>query len=365
MSTIFDYINAQEIAAYITKKTTNAIPIFGQTLFPKKKQLGTDISWIKGADGLPVAITPSNYDAKATLRERTGFGKMETEMAFFREATRIGEKDRQEINKLLGHPNSNIALPIIRNIFDDVARLVEGADIQAEFMRMKLLQYGSFEVSNRDNTAKYKYDYNMNTSHRITATNYWTDATTSNPVKDIIAACDLIEEETGIRPTRAIMNRKTFLDMVSSESIKKDMMIGVAGTFSDMFMSDDEARTYIEKKTGIKIFIYAKKIGVLDATTLTPDVTPANMVNLIDDDLVVLLPGTSLGNTWFGTTPEESDLLSGASDAQVSIVNGGVAVTSFKERHPVNVVTVVSAVMAPSFEQINNIAVIKTSATAQ
>ena len=82
MPNIFDYVNATEIAAYIENLPTNQIPIFGNQLFPQKKLVGTDISWLKGRDGIPVAITPSNYDAKATLRERTGFGKMETEMAY-------------------------------------------------------------------------------------------------------------------------------------------------------------------------------------------------------------------------------------------------------------------------------------------
>lgn len=94
---LFDYINSQEIAAYVTERPENAVPYFAETLFPNAKQMGTDISWLKGANGLPIAIQPSDYDVKARLREHSGFEQVATEMAFFREATRIGEKDRQKL----------------------------------------------------------------------------------------------------------------------------------------------------------------------------------------------------------------------------------------------------------------------------
>lgn len=361
MPNIFDYVNATEIAAYIENLPTNQVPIFGNQLFPQRKLVGTDISWLKGRDGIPVAITPSNYDAKATLRERSGFGKMETEMAFFREAMRIGEKDRQEINKLLNHPNSNIALPIIRNIFDDINKLVEGVDVQAEYMRMQLLQYGKFEVTNMDKSARYKYDYNMSADHQIKVSTPWADFANSTPVADIVAACDKIEEDTGERPTRGVMNRTTFLEMIASHSIKKDLMVGVSGSWDNLYMSEDEARQYIERKTGVKIYVYSKKIGVLDEATLTPNMDSSTFVKLIDDHKVCLFPEGPLGNTWYGTTPEESDLMTGASSAQVSIVNGGTAITTYKEIHPVNVNTVVSAVLIPSFERINTVAVLTTA----
>ena len=362
MPNIFDYVNATEIAAYIENLPTNKVPIFGSQLFPQRKLVGTDISWLKGRDGIPVAITPSNYDAKATLRERNGFGKMETEMAFFREAMRIGEKDRQEINKLLNHPNSNIALPIIRNIFDDINKLVEGVDVQAEYMRMQLLQYGKFEVTNMDKTARYKYDYNMSGDHQIKVGTPWSDHANSTPVSDIIAACDKIEDDTGERPTRGVMNRTTFLDMIASHSIKKDLMVGVAASsWENLYLSEQEARQYIERKTGVRIYVYSKKIGVLDSATLAPNMDSSSFVKLVDDNRVCLFPEGPLGSTWYGTTPEESDLMTGASQAQVSIVRGGTAVTTYKEVHPVNVNTVVSAVLIPSFERINSVAVLNTT----
>ena len=351
---LFDYINSKDIAAYVTEKPENQIPYFAETLFPAKKQLGTDISWLKGANGLPVAIQPSEYDVKARLREKTGFEGVATEMAFFREATRIGEKDRQQLNLLLNNPESQMAMPIIRNIFDEVARLVEGVRVQGEYMRCQLLTGGKIDVASADGRVKYVYDYGQQNLFKCKKGHAaWGEANeAADPVRDINAWCDYMEVLRGIRPTRLVMNRNTFLNMIHSPKVHK--MMYPDDSALNYYVTDAKAKSFIEEATGCAIFIYAKKI-----TTLSHDtgIATGDVVNLIPDGKVVILPPrASLGSTWYGTTPEESDLMTG-SDAQVSIVNNGTAITTYKETHPVQVVTVVSSVMIPSFETIDDCAV--------
>lgn len=355
---IFDYINSKEIAAYVTNKPENAIPYFGETIFPAEKQLGTDISWLKGANGLPIAIQPSNYDAKARLREKTGFEGVSTEMAFFREAMRIGEKDRQQLNLLLSQPESTMALPIIKNIYNEAGRLVEGVRVQAEIMRMQLLTTGKIDITSADGRAKYTYDYGQTHLFKCDqARAAWgPTGTKADPVLDIIAWCDAMEDERGTRPTRLVMNRNTFLKMVRCPQLHK--MMYPDDSASNYFVSESQYKAFIEEVTGCSIYVYSKKVSNLDHDTGLAAATP---VQLIPDDKVVILPNGTVGKTRYGTTPEESDLMSGT-DAQVSIVNQGTAVTTYKERHPVNVVTIVSAVMIPSFEGIDDCAVATVSA---
>lgn len=351
---IFDYVKSEEIAAYITKETSNSIPYFGETIFPARKQIGTDISWLTGSQGLPIVIQPSNFDAKATLRERTGFGKMQTEMAFFREAMRIGEKDRQELNKLLNHPNSNIALPIIKNIFDDVKNLTEGVRAQAEIMRMQLLQGGKIEVKGQNNGAAYSYDYQM--SNILDADNSWTDGN-ADIIHDIITVQDHVEDKTGVRPSRLVMNRNTFLKMLKNDTVRGLMLPNWEyDKVARALITETEIKQFIETATQCKIFIYSKKVAKLDINGVQGETVP-----LVADDKVIFLPEGTVGHSWYGTTPEESDLMSGATDANVSLVNGGTAITTYKEKHPVNVLTIVSAVMIPSFEGIDNCAVLDVS----
>lgn len=358
---IYDYINAGEIAAYIETLPSNSVQYIGAGLFPNKQQSGTDISWLRGGGGLPITIQPSNYDAKASLRERTGFGKQATEMAFFREANRIGEKDRQQLQLLLNQ-NLGMAQPIISRLFDDTANIVNGVEAQAEYMRMQLLQYGKFTVQSFNAEAKYTYDYNMAEDSQYTAAAPWTAHAESNPVADIIASLDDVETRTGVRPTRMILNRETYNDMVSSHSIKKALMIGVTGSWQDFMVMNTQAEQFIAQQTGIQIAVYSKKIAQFDNSDLAP--TPENVqhLKLIDDGKVVLLPPNNVGSTWHGTTPEAFDLANGGTDAQVSVLTNGPTIMTYKEPHPVNVVTVVSAVMVPSFEGIDHVGVLDVSA---
>jgi len=343
MPTIFDYVNAKEIASYVTNKPENAIPYLGEGLFPAKKQMGLDLKWIKGSNGLPVALKPSAFDAKATLRERIGINSVETEMPFFREAMRIGEKDRQELNKFIGASNTNFIMPLINNIYDDVSKLVEGARVQAERMRMQLLSGGAIDIS--ANRVPYTYDYKFNAAHKETllTTAKWSDFVNSKPVQDIERWMDLVEANTGSRPTRAVCTRKTFNYLAQNESIKKDMFLttGVVATMS--IVTEAMVKQYVTTKLGLTVAVYNKKFDNGSGTA----------VNYFPDDVFTLIPSGTLGNTYYGTTPEESDLLAG-SEAQVQIVNTGVAVTTSKEVHPVNVFTIVSGIFLPSFENIDN-----------
>ena len=353
---LFDYINAKEIAAYVTDRPENSEPYFAETLFPSKKQLGTDISWLKGSNGLPIALQPSNYDAKARMREKEGFEAVATEMAFFREAMRIGEKDRQQLNMLLNHPQSEIALPIIRKIFDEAGRLVDGARVQAEVMRMQLLTSGKIDVTSADGRAQYVYDYGQKNNYTANVT--WASGSAGNegdPVKDLIRVMDDMELKTGKRPTRAVMNRNTWLKMYNCKAIH--LMMYPTDASLVRYISEDELKSFVERVTGLSFYIYSKKVAVLDHST---GLASTQENTLMPNDKVVLFPSGNLGNTYFGTTPEESDLMSGT-DAQVSIVNNGTAITTFKEKHPVQVVTVVSSVMIPSFESIDNVAVLNTN----
>ncbi|PAD10190.1 phage capsid protein [Shouchella clausii] len=342
MPTIFDYVNANEIAAYYTKAPSNQTPFLGATLFPPRKQVGLDLSWIKGANGLPVALMPSEFDAKATLRDRIGFKKVETEMPFFREAMRIGEKDRQQLLNFVSTNNKSLILPFVNRIYDDAATLIAGAQVQPERMRMQLLSTGQIAIS--ANRVNYDYNYGMQKEHKETLTGEaaWSDTAKSTPVQDIQRWQDQVEENTGVRPTNAILTRKTLGYLMENKSIRLDLN-PIGG--ENIIMTESMIRQYLSNKIGLNIAVYNKKFK--DETGAVQQFFP--------DNVFTLIPDGNLGNTYFGTTPEEADLMNGNTDAQVRIVDTGIAVTTIKEPHPVNVETIVSGIMLPSFEQLDNI----------
>ena len=337
-----DIVTAEEIGSYwdtLAETGGDADPFLGAALFPARKQLGLELSWIKGASGLPISLAPSAFDTKAPVRNRIGVTKLETEMPFFREAMSIKEKDRQEINNLLSAANRALIEPIVRRIFDDAAELIRGANVVPERMIMQLLSTGKISIASKVNAINYDYDYKFGTAQKTTITvanNKWSATDTATPIEDIIGWQDDRHDSTGVRPTRAICTRKTWGYLLKNKSIKLDI-----DTNGNKIVTDSILKQYLLDKVGLSVVVYNKKFRTDKSTT----------EKYFPDNVFTLLPPGNLGNTWYGTTPEESDLMTAGNVASTRIVNTGVAVTTYVEPHPVNINTVVSEIVLPSFEQ--------------
>lgn len=338
---IFDLVNPKEIATYWSTVGSNKVPYLGATLFPSQKQLGIDLSWFKGSDGLPVELSPAAFDTETTIRNRIGVDKIETEMPFFKDGFLIKERDRIEINKAIGSANAAYIMPIIQRIYADGANLVNSADVTAERMRMQLLSTGLIGIS--ANRQDYNYDYKFKISHKETllTTAKWSDYTNSDPIEDIKRWQDVVEDDTGVRPTGGICTRKTWNYLLHNQKIKLDMNV-TSG--QNIILTDAMLKTYLFDKLAINVAVYNKKF-----------LTRAGVATLFfPDETFTLIPDGNLGNTYYGTTPEESDLMAG-NNANVQIVNTGVAITTVKKSDPVNVLTKASMVALPSFEAIDSV----------
>jgi hypothetical protein len=130
---------------------------------------------------------------------------------------------------------------------------------------------------------------------------------------------------------------------MDNEKIKKDMNVEKG---QNIILTDNMLQQYFINKLGLTITVYTKKYALTVAGASQ---------QFFPDNVFTLLPDGKLGDTYFGTTPEEADLMTGASQAQVQIVNTGVAVTTYKKIHPVNVETIVSAICLPSFEMADSV----------
>lgn len=327
MPTIFDFVNATEMVSYWETLTKDRAPYLGETLFPSQKKLGLDLKWIKGSSGLPVVLKPSAFDAGAVPRARIGFDRLSAEMPFFKESLYIDEELRQQLNMVLETGNTAYIDAVLNRIFNDNTVLLEGAAARREQMRMMALTTGAISIT--ANGQDFDFDYGMPATHKVTVTTAW-----SNPAADIgadiLTGLDLIEDDTGVRPTRALCDRKTWNSMLKNNDFKE--------ANDQTVFNDRQLKQYLMDQYGIEVVVYSKRYNN-DSKAATPFV-PA--------DTFVLFPSGALGNTWFGTTPEESDLL-GGSAANVAITDVGVAVTSIQKADPVNVETKVTMISLPSF----------------
>lgn len=338
---IFDLITSTEIVAYWEMLTQDRQPYLGEELWPNDKNMSLDIKWLKGSNGLPVVLKPSALDVVAIPRQRIGFQELKAQLPFFKESLYIDEELRQDLNKVIATGNQAYIDAVVNRIFDDEKVLLEGAASQRERMRMMALTTGSISVEG--NGQVYEYDYGMPATHKVTTTKSWSDPT-ATILDDIRTGIELIEQETGVTVSRAVCSSKVIGYMRKNNEIKMSISPLTDG---EGFISDTKILTFLSDELGIEIVRNDKRYIDEDGDTQ----------RYVPDDVFVMFPAGQLGNTWFGVTPEESDLLN-SSAANVSITDTGVAVTTITHADPVQVETKVTMFCLPDFPTADQVYII-------
>lgn len=345
--TIFDLVTAENITVYYDDYAADRPPFLGEELFPGVKQLGLQISHIKAARGLPVVLKPSAFDVKAVPRLRKGFEKTTMEMPYFKESMYIDEVTRQELNTVLATGNQAMIDLVLNKIFNDPATLIDAARARREMMRMMLITTGTISIT--ANGQDYDYDYNVPDHNKITVTVPWSDPD-ADIIGDITAGLDLIDEETGVRPTRGLVNQKTWQNIKKNKALS--LLVHPIGAFAStsFTLTDVQISALLLEHTGTEIIINNKNFIDDDG----------KQVKYVPDDTAAFFPAGTLGNTFFGTTPQESDLMTGSA-ANVSITDIGVSVTTAKQIDPVNVETIVAMIVLPSFPMAEYLLLLDTA----
>jgi len=351
-----DAYSAKAIAIAHTEAASNKIPYLGSLLFPAKKKMGLDLKWIKTSKGLPVSLMPSAFDTRSTIRSREGIKIQETEMAYFKESMLVKEVDEQEILRVK-ESSDPYAQEVLDRIFDDANTLVDGARVVPERMIMQLLNpingHPSISISADGATYSYNYDpdgsYATNNYEALTSHACWNDLTadsTADPLKDIQDAQDAVEAKTGTRPSIAIMSRETFNYVKANPKIKNYIL--AQNLTATVMITDAKVKELFLTELGVTIIVYTKQFK-----------TEAGLASqFFADGFCALVPEGALGNTWFGTTPDERTLLSDP-NYDTALVDTGIAVTVTTTSDPVHTKTTVSEIVLPSFERMDETYVIK------
>lgn len=358
---IRDAYNAKAIAAVHTKVASNAIPYLGEGLFPRAKKTSLDLKWVKTKGGLPVSLKPSAFDTVSTIRSREGINIQETEMAFFKESMLIKEQDEQDIMRVEDSADP-FAKEVLDRVYSDAETLIAGANVVPERMRMQLLSAanGHPGISISADGATYVYDYDPNSEYlannfldltAVGATSQWDDVVNSDPIADVSAALDKVEEATGDRPALMIVSRKT-MDYLKKNAKVKNYILAQNST-ATVIVTDERVKAVFSSELGVNIIVYTKKYK--DETGATKKFFP--------DGMATLVPNRPLGKTWFGMTPDERTLVQNPA-IDTKIVDTGIAVHVAISEDPVQTKTTASEIVLPSFEEMDSTFQIKAYAVA-
>lgn len=355
---IRDAYSSKAIALRHTEVASNKQAYLGKGLFPSKKKTGLDLKWIKTSKGLPVSLKPSAFDTVSTIRSREGFKMTETEMAFFKESMLLKEADEQEIMRVQDSSDP-FAQEVLDRIYDDAETLIEGAEVVPERMRMQLLSsetgHPSISISADGATYAYNYDpdnsYHENNFMELTSTDMWTDTVNSDPINDVMIAQDSVETKTGTRPSILIVSKATMNLLKANAKVRNYTL--AQNVTANIIMTDSRVKETFSTELGITIIVYSKQYK--DENGIVKKFYP--------DGMATLVPDGALGNTWFGMTPEERTLIN-RPDADVAIVDGGVAVSVTVTEDPVQTKTTVSEICLPSFERMSETFTLKVGDVA-
>ena len=339
-----DYINSKNIALYI--KELPVEQTLDKAMFPNKKVSGTKLEMAKGAKKKPIALRMSTFDANTKMRALSAdLNVKSTEIPFFKEGMGIDETTRRDLQNAVGANNENFVNALLGEVFENYSNLVDGANIIAKKMRSSVIQNGLLNFTSKD--GDIVVDYGVPANHRevLTNTDKWTNPD-ADIIGDIKAWQKAIVKDQYAKPKTLLLTENTF---DSTFLVNKAITNHIKNSNLNTSLILSQAN-YIQF---VKEVLQLTVVFLEDATYIPYE--GAEPVPYYADGKVTLMSGTTLGNTVYGTTPEEFDKQSGSSKLDTYMVDTGIAVTTMVKEDPVTVDTKVSVMPIVSFDRADEV----------
>lgn len=344
---MIDVFTSASFVGYIDKriKELEEQSVLG-ALFPNKRTVSMDYSYIKTTNGAIELTAPSAFDAEPIAQQRSGFDAMSGDMPLFRRKMVLSEKERQRLMIALQTGKEEGVKAILSEIYDDQMTLVTGARMTMEFLRSRVLMDGKITIASKGGAVNL--DYKVPANHKVTLsgnTDEW-DNPDCKIVDQIQGWLDTIEDETGIRPDSAIMNRKTFRYLRENKQLRNNLLpvsvLATASVAQSQVISDEMILSTFKALTGlVNVTVYNAKVSM-----------DKKVYDLIEDNKVTFYPSSMvLGNTLIGTSPAEFNAQNIANAGnEISITSEGIAVSmKVNDVPPYTAETFVEFIAVPTF----------------
>lgn len=340
---IFELVKADNLKV-MWESDENRAPYIGEAFFPNTRQKGLKFSFIKGKQGAPVALVGANWNTNVLYRDRIGVEELNGKLPFFKEAYKIDEETRQEILST----KEEYLSTVVDRVFDDEMDLLEGAEVTAERMRMQLLSTGTITIV--ENGVNKQYDYGFEQDEQYKEVDVLWSSAEADPLADLNEAIQAHEDRTGEKVEYCLMDKSLFRKIQNNAKVLEYF---ANLSTPNLYPSYAQVLEFVQSQLDLTFVITNKKYR--EARDFEGEA-----VKFYPEDRFTLLSTADLGQTVYGTTPEEADLLSGSSKASsVAVTSKGVAITTWNEVDPVNVNTKVSEVVIPTCPNLDQISIYK------
>lgn len=339
MARIEEILTTKELIDYTKERKQPAM--VGETLFPSQKTDELEIEMIKGANNLPVSASVHAFDSETEIGSREGASKGFQELALIKRKEKVGEK----LLIALNNPRTTAEEKrVINSVFNIVDNLVNSVLVRVEAMRLEALSTGKIVLN--ENGVKATIDYGMLNVHKVSKT--WSSGT-PDILEDIFSLCDTINDNSGFRPTRVLTSMTNLNRMLKDASIRS----AVFGTNSTRLLNVNELNQFLAAQS-------LPQIATYDAKYRVQGKNGAYTTNrYLPDNTFVLLPDGKMGDTFYGPTAEEIELIQ-KGDIDIEMI-GNILVEQYATADPVAKWIKAVATALPSFPYADQVGVITVS----
>lgn len=334
MPDILELFNQKTVLNYL--KERELTPYLGETLFPEAKHDTLEFEYLVGASNLPVAAKIHAFDTEAEIGSLE-FNDQALEAAYIKKKYQIKEKDLIALQFPRTPQEQQV---LVGRVFNLIDRAVGDVRAEVEIMRMQALANGVLSLD-IDGGGTLTVDYQMPAENKevLAGTDIWGTGT-----EDIIGDLERWAAALDERPSRALTSSK-----IASQILRNSQIIGyLFGKDSGRVATLGDLNSFLASHQLPTIATYDAKYRVQNAngTYTTKRYFPENKFVMFGD--------SSLGETLYGPTPEESRLLRQGNE-EVSNVGNVIGMVYEEGLDPVSTWAKAATTAIPSFPGANNV----------
>jgi hypothetical protein len=314
-----------------------------------------NFEYVLGASRTPVMATILGWDSEAPLHSKGRAGeRVKGELPPIKRKARFGEKTL--IRFLQPRAGSADVQQAIDDVLDMTVDLVDSVVARMEWLRLQALSEDKI-VYNEDGVI-FEFDYGITNDFQIDLTDQtdgdgtdvsatfgteWTDHANSEPINDLIAICQMIEDTKGVRPIEFVGGSEVMGHLLANDHAR-GLIRGSSAP--DTILTRNEIEVLFDLYNLPPISSYNTRVQAEQADGTLVDVRPLaqNKAFLVPGGGPVAPRHSSVGASLWGPTAESRELIGTPLVAQAPGIYGK---TYAKEDPPEEYVKV-AAVAMPS-----------------
>lgn len=304
----------------------------GPVLFPAVTTNELTFEYWRELNLLPVSASLQPYGAEAQIGSRDGAAKVSGEIPPIKRKINLDERNLLALKR-----EGAGDIPMVRDtLYNDIRSMVQGVQTRIEALRIMAMATGQLVLN--ENGVILNVNYGVPGAHQVTLTggvDTWDFVAGRDIVGNMQTWANIVQGNTGIRPTRAVTSDTVINFMLQDQAIR-EMIWGPVGDMRPVTLG--QINGLLQSMDLPQVGSYNRRYRVQN------EAGAFNIQRFFPQDRFVMLPPTRLGDTLMGPTAEA--LLDDNVEANLI---AGIYATVEHENEPPMIWTKASATSLPTF----------------